>query len=111
MHLFGNIWGVHGARFSPSALAAHRLASARETVAEVAAASSSSPRSNPHPAADDQASAASATATPREKPRRASMETGPVECDLCGKIYKSRSTLYSHKNRDHGVKASQQNKT
>ncbi len=42
------------------------------------------------------------------KPRRLSMESGPVTCDLCNKVYKNRSTLYSHKNRDHGVKASQQ---
>ncbi len=41
-----------------------------------------------------------------QKPRRLSMESGPVGCDLCGKVYKNRSTLYSHKNRDHGVKAS-----
>jgi len=35
------------------------------------------------------------------------METGPVMCDVCKKIYKNRSTLYSHKNRDHGLKAHQ----
>ena len=40
---------------------------------------------------------------------RPSMESGPVLCDICNKIYKNRSTLYSHKNRDHGVKASMQN--
>ncbi len=29
-----------------------------------------------------------------------------MQCDLCLKIYKNRSTLYSHMNRDHGVKVS-----
>jgi hypothetical protein len=26
------------------------------------------------------------------------------QCDLCSKVYKNRSTLYSHKNRDHGIR-------
>ena len=26
------------------------------------------------------------------------------QCDLCSKGYKNRSTLYSHKNRDHGIR-------
>ncbi len=45
---------------------------------------------------------------PPAKKVRPSMESGPVVCDLCRKVYKNRSTLYSHKNRDHGLKASQQ---
>ena len=28
----------------------------------------------------------------------------PVYCDVCSKPYKNRATLYSHKNRDHGLK-------
>eukprot|EP00094_Tigriopus_californicus_P001166 TCALIF_01128-PA protein Name:"Similar to PHF10 PHD finger protein 10 (Homo sapiens)" AED:0.29 eAED:0.29 QI:0/0/0/0.6/1/0.8/5/0/879 len=38
--------------------------------------------------------------------RRASLEYQPVTCDVCQKVYKNKSTLYSHKNRDHGVKSS-----
>jgi hypothetical protein len=37
---------------------------------------------------------------------RPSMESGPVTCEICQKVYKNRSTLYSHKNRDHGIKVS-----
>eukprot|EP00095_Tigriopus_kingsejongensis_P008003 maker-scaffold269_size230758-snap-gene-1.32 protein:Tk08003 transcript:maker-scaffold269_size230758-snap-gene-1.32-mRNA-1 annotation:"supporter of activation of yellow protein" len=38
--------------------------------------------------------------------RRACLEYQPVTCDVCQKVYKNKSTLYSHKNRDHGMKAS-----
>ena len=34
------------------------------------------------------------------------MESGPVTCDVCKKVYKNRSTLYAHNNRDHGIKVS-----
>ena len=27
-----------------------------------------------------------------------------AQCNLCLRVYKNRSTLYSHKNRDHGIK-------
>ena len=34
------------------------------------------------------------------------MESGPVTCEVCKKVYKNRSTLYAHNNRDHGIKVS-----
>lgn len=37
---------------------------------------------------------------------RPSMESGPVICEVCKKVYKNRSTLYAHNNRDHGIKVS-----
>ena len=32
-------------------------------------------------------------------------DQGPVSCDMCSKTYKNRATLYSHKNRDHGIRS------
>ena len=41
-----------------------------------------------------------------ESPKRfqMSMQPEPVVCDICSRPYKNRATLYSHKNRDHGVR-------
>ena len=46
------------------------------------------------------------SASPPPQRLRPSMESGPVTCEVCKKVYKNRSTLYAHNNRDHGIKVS-----
>ncbi len=88
-----------------------------ELLAQRLAASKDSSTDQPAPSTPQQSAtmhsfvqAPPPTSPQAEKPRRLSMETGPVTCELCHKVYKNKSTLYSHKNRDHGYKASQQAK-
>ncbi|QQP37748.1 Hypothetical protein FKW44_018135 [Caligus rogercresseyi] len=42
--------------------------------------------------------------SPRLKPSRSSSTGSPVlhSCESCGKTYKNRASLYTHKHRDHG---------